>query len=161
MDRLIRRIVARWNFKVAMSGYRPDIPQWVFDRYATRVSFQGNPQIDRELLNEGRESISALLPSFLSVLRRSLGDRYSMNSSQTSTDMFYFFAPPQPIDSIAMHLGSHGGKLRLDLSYLPRDLKGGINLSKIVELMEIIEDPELVGLHMMRMIKKLMAKIRK
>jgi len=144
-----------------MSGYRPDIPQWVFDRYATRVSFQGNPQIDRELLNEGRESISALLPSFLSVLRRSLGDRYSMNSSQTSTDMFYFFAPPQPIDSIAMHLGSHGGKLRLDLSYLPRDLKGGINLSKIVELMEIIEDPELVGLHMMRMIKKLMAKIRK
>ena len=144
-----------------MSGYRPEIPQWVFDRYTTRTSFQSNPQIDRALLNEGRDSISALLPSFLSVLRRSLGDRYSMNSSQTLTDMFYFFAPPQPVDSIAMHLGSHGGKLRLDISYLPRDLKGGVNLSKIVELMEIVEDPEMVGLHMMRLLKKLMAKVVK
>jgi len=142
-----------------MSGYRPEIPQWVFERYATKTSFQSNPKVDAAILNDGRDSISALLPSFLSVLRKSLGDRYSMNSSQTSTDLFYFFAPPQPVDSIAMHIGSHGGKLKLDISYLPRDLRGGVNLSKIVELREVIDDPDMAGLHMMRMLKKLMAKV--
>jgi hypothetical protein len=161
MDRLVRRVAARWGFKVAMSGYRPEIPQWVFDRYATKTSFQSNPAIDAEILDTGRDSISALLPSFLSILRRSLGDRYSMNSSQTSTDLFYFFAPPQPVDSVAMHIGCHGGRLKLDISYLPRDLRGGVNLSKIVELREVIDDPEMTGLHMMRMLKKIMAKIRR
>ena len=144
---------------MAMSGYRPEIPQWVFERYATKTSFQSNPRVDAALLNAGRDSIGALLPNFLSVLRKSLGDRYSMNSSLTSTDLFYFFAPPQPVDSIAMHLGCHGGKLKLDISYLPRDLRGGVNLSKIVELREVIDDPDMVGLHMMRMLKKLMAKV--
>lgn len=159
MDRLVKRVVARWNFRVAMSGYRPAIPSWVFERYATKAAFQSNPKIDAALLDAGRDSIGALLPSFLAFLRRSLGDRYSMNSSVSANNIFYFFEPPQPIDSVAVHLGARGGKLFLEVSYLPHELKGGVNLSKIVEEKVVVEDPDLVGLFMMRLIRKVLARV--
>lgn len=159
MDRIVRRVVARWNFRVAMSGYRPEIPSWVFERYATKAAFQSNPKVDAALLDAGRESISALLPSFLAFLRKKLGDKYSMNASVTANNIFYFFAPPQPVDSVAVHLGSRGGKLLLDVSYLPHDLHGGVNLSKIVEERAVVTDPDMVGLFLMRMIRKVLARV--
>jgi len=161
MDHLVRSVVARWNFKVAMSGYRPEIPEWVFERYAVKTSFKSNPQIDLALFRDGRDSINALLPNLINLFRKTMGDRYSMNASQRQNDVFYYFSPPQPIDAFTMHLGCHGGKLFLDIGYLPYNLQGKPDQSKVIELQEIVEDSELVGMHMMNMARRLLAKVLK
>jgi hypothetical protein len=143
-----------------MSGYRPKIPSWVFERYSSKEAFQSDPKTDAILLNDGRDSISALLPTFITYLRKTLGDRYSMNASATSRDIFYFFEPPHPIDSVAVHLGVRGGRLMLNVSYLPQEISGnGVNLSKIVEDQAIITDPDMAGLFLMRLIKKILSKV--
>jgi len=154
MDRLARRVAARWNFKVAMSGWNPPIPEWVF----SRVSFA--PSGDRIIFALAKDSVNILLPNLLTLFRKSLGDRYSMNASSRSNEIYYFFSPPQPIDSIAMHVGVRGEMTTISMSYIPYTLMGKPDFSKTTELREIVADPEVVGLHMMTMARKLMAKIR-
>jgi hypothetical protein len=161
MDPLVRRVVATWNFRVAMSGPRPDIPVWVFERYQTKTAFQSNPEVDLALFQEGKDSINGLLPNLISILRKTFGDHWSMNASQRKNDIFYFFAPaiPQKLDAVAMHLGCHGGKLTLDMSYLPFDFSGKVTQAKVIEIQEVIEDADVVGMHMMRMVRKLLSKV--
>lgn len=160
MDRLVRSVVARWNFKVAMSGYRPEIPEWIFKRYTVKTSLQSNPAIDLALFKDGRESINALLPNLINLFRKTMGDRYSMSASQRSNDVFYYFSPPQPIDAFTMHLGCRGGKLFLDMGYIPYNLQGKPDRSKVIEIQEVVEDSELVGLRMMNMARRLLAKVQ-
>jgi hypothetical protein len=154
MDRLARRVAARWGFKVAMSGWNPPIPEWVF----ARVSFA--PAGDKEIFALAKESVNVLLPNLLTLFRKTLGDRYSMNASSRSHEIYYYFSPPQPVDSIAMHLAIRGEMTVISLSYMPYKLNGTPDFSKLVELKEVVADPEIVGLHMMSMARKLMAKIK-
>ena len=155
MDVLVRRVVARWNFKVAMSGWNPTIPQWVFDR----VAFA--PSGDKAIFALAKDSVNILLPNLLNLFRKTLGDRYSMNSSSRSSEIYYFFSPPQPVDSIAMHLAIRGEMTTISLAYIPYTLTGRPDFSKTIELREVVADPEVVGMHMMNMARRLMSKIRK
>jgi hypothetical protein len=161
MNHIVRSVVARWNFKVAMSEFRPEIPEWIFERYATKTSLQSNPAVDLALFKDGKDSINVLLPNLINLFRKTMGDRYSMNASQRQNDIFYYFSPPQPIDAFTMHLGCRGGKLFLDMGYIPYDFHGKPDRSKVIEVQEVVEDSELVGLHMMGMARRLLAKIRK
>lgn len=161
MDHLVRSIVARWNLKVALSGYRPEIPEWVTKYYATKTSFQVAPAVELILFREGRDSINVFLPNLMSLLRKSRGDRYSMNASQRHNDIFYYFAPPQPIDAFTLHLGCRNGELHLDMGYIPYNFQGKPNKSKIIELQEVVDNSELVGMHMMNMARRLLSKIPK
>lgn len=142
-----------------MSGYRPEIPEWVFERYTTKISLQSNPAIDLALFKDGRESINVLLPNLINLFRKTMGDRYSMSASQRQNDIFYYFSPPQPLDAFTMHLGCRGGKLFLDMGYIPYNTQGKPDRSKVIELQEVVEDSELVGLRMMNMARRLLAKI--
>jgi hypothetical protein len=157
MDPLVRRVVAGWNFRVAMSGWNPTIPDWVFDRFQEKVAFA--PSGDKEVFALAKDSINILLPNLINLFRKVLGDKYSMNASQRLHEIFYFFSPPQPVDSIAMHLGVRGDKLALSMTYIPYTLMGRPDFSKASELREVIDDPEVVGLHMMGMARRLLAKI--
>jgi hypothetical protein len=155
MDLVIQKVASYWIKR--LSRKTSGIPGWVFDRYQTRESFQSDPRIDEALYQTARESVNALIPTFLAYLRKHLGDRYTLNASSRRTDIYYFFAPPQPIDSVAMHLGVKGAKVRLDLSYSPSDLQGNRAPEKMREVREVIEDPELAGIYMMRMLRKVLS----
>ena len=157
MDPLVRSVVAGWNFRVAMSGWNPPIPDWVFSRFQSKLAFA--PGGDKALFKMGKDSINILLPNLINLFRKKLGDRYSMNASQRSHEIFYFFSPPQPVDSIAMHLGARGNQLSLSMTYIPYTLMGKPDFSKATELQEMVDDPEVVGLHMMSMARRLLASI--
>jgi hypothetical protein len=159
MDPLVRRVVAGWNFRVAMFGWNPPIPDWVFSRFQSKLGFA--PAGDKAIFALAKESINIFLPNLLNLFRKTLGDRYSMNASSRSKEIYYFFAPPQPIDSIALHLAIHGEMSTISLSYMPYKFNGTPDFSKLIELSEVVADPEVVGLHVMNMARKLMSKIRK
>lgn len=159
MDPLVRSVVAGWNFRVAMSGWNPPIPDWVFSRFQSKLAFA--PAGDKAIFALAKESVNILLPNLLNLFRKTLGDRYSMNASLRSHEIYYFFAPPQPVDSIAMHLGIHGEMTTISLSYIPYTLMGRPDFSKTIELKEVVADPEVVGMHMMNMGRKLMSKVRR
>ena len=155
MERLARRVAARWGFKVAMSGWKPPIPEWVF----SRVSFA--PAGDKAIFALAKESVHILLPKLLTLFRKTLGDRYSMNASSRNNEIYYYFSPPQPVDSIAMHLAIRGEMTTISLSYMPYKLDGTPDFPKVTILKEVVADPEVVGLHMMTMARKLMVQIKK
>jgi len=159
MDPLVRRVVASWNFRVAMSGWNPPIPDWVFSRFQDKLAFA--PSGDKPIFALAKESVNLLLPNLLNLFRKTLGDKYSVNASARLHEIYYFFAPPQPVDSIAMHLGIRGEMTTISMSYIPFTISGKPDFSKLVELKEIVADPEVVGMHMMNMGRKLMSKIRK
>jgi hypothetical protein len=159
MDPLVRRVVAGWNFRVAMSGWKPTIPDWVFSRFQSKESFA--PAGDKAIFTLAKESVNLFLPNLLNLFRKTLGDRYSMNASSRSKEIYYFFSPPQPVDSIAMHLAIHGEMSTISLSYMPYKFNGTPDFSKLIELSEVVADPEVVGLHVMNMARKLMSKIHK
>lgn len=159
MDPLVRSVVAGWNFRVAMSGWKPTIPDWVFSRSQSKLAFA--PSGDKVIFTLAKQSINLFLPNLLNLFRKTLGDRYSMNASSRSKEIYYFFEPPQPVDSIAMHLAIHGEMSTISLSYMPYKFDGTPDFSKVTEMSEVVADPEVVGLHMMNMARKLMSKIRK
>jgi hypothetical protein len=137
-----------------MSGWRPEIPSWVFGRYQVKLAYAAG---DDEVFQLAKESVNLTLPRFLDLLRKRLHDRYSMNASQRRSEIFYFFAAPQPVDSIALHIAVRGGQTVLDLSYVPYGLTDGRpDMSRLIELREKVDDPEMAGLYLMRMTRKLM-----
>ncbi len=157
MDRLVKSVVARWNLKVAMEGWNPPIPQWVF----ARVAFA--PSGDKIIFTMAKDSVNTLLPNLLALFRKSLGDKYSVNVSQRGQQAYYYFTTPSPypLESIAMYIGVSGEIPMLSMSFTPYTLEGKPDFSKTIEMKEKIADPEVVGLHMMSMARRLISKATK
>jgi hypothetical protein len=158
MDRIARKVAARWSLRVAMSGWNPPIPEWVF-RFGAKEAFAPSPG-DHDTFELARESVHLMLPTLLGLFRKRLGDRYSMNASQRGLDLFFYFTTPHPIDSIVLHLGVKNGRVQIELRYVPFRLSTSLpDFTKSVGVGEWCDDPEMVGLHVMRMARKVLDKV--
>lgn len=159
MNALARRVAARWGFQSVTLGWVPEIPSWVFDRYASKVAFAPSPE-DQEAFSLAKESVNLTLPRFLDLLKKTLHDRYSLNASQRGNEIFYYFAAPNPVDSISLHYTVRNGAVLMDLGYVPFGaVTNRPDYSKAVEVRQIFKDPEMAGLYLMRMAKALLGRI--
>ncbi len=167
-----------------MAGPNPPIPAWVAqwadgvqavavktayadEGYLRDLPFQKtHPSIpvppiktDKQLFDEARESIAILLPNFLALLKQKFKESFSMNASAAGTRIYYFFAPKHPLENIAITLGVHRGRTFLSVLYVPVDLHGHVDHKKAVEIKEDVQDPELAGLALMRVARKVLARV--
>lgn len=127
-------------------------------RFANKIAFVGEG--DAEIFREAKTSLHILLPKFIELLHRSLHERYSMNASQSGTKLFYFFQASDPIDAFSLHLSVRGGRAFLALGYVPYGLTSGKpDYGRAVEEQSEVDDPELAGLTLMRMARKLLTRI--
>lgn len=172
VDPLARRVAARWGRKVAMAGENPPIPAWVFEwgdalvktAYADIV-YKTVPempavQTDEQIFDLARESIDILLPKFVALLHAKFREKFGMNVSATRQRIFYFFAPHNPLENIAVSLMVKQGKVILSVAYAPVDLHGNVNHRGIIEMKELVQDPEMAGLALMRVGRKVLARVQ-
>ena len=182
MDPLARRVAARYCWSIAMAGPNPPIPAWVtawaegVEAANVKTAYADNGYLhqvqldktipsmpavktDHQLFEEARESIAILLPNFLNLLKQKFKDKFDMNASATGTRIYYFFAPRLPLENIAVSLGVHNHRIFLSVLYAPVDLHGAVNYSKAIEAKENVEDPELAGLALMRLGRKVLGRV--
>lgn len=166
-----------------MAGPNPPIPAWVVswaervhadaiktayadDRgYLHQVQFDKTlpsmpvVKTDHQLFDEARESIAILLPNFLNLLKQKFKDKFDMNASAAGTRIFYFFSPKHPLENIAVSMGVHQHRIFMGVLYAPVDLHGSVDYSRAVEAKENVEDPELAGLALMRLGRKVLGRV--
>ena len=159
------RIAARWGFKVAMEGYNPPIPSWVYEwgGRSLRLAYREmrmpaikDPLEDVETFKTARDSLEALLPNLLSLLHRTLKDQFHMNASADKNRIYYYFASKDPLENLALTLGIKGHMAYLSMLYVPMGLNGAADYKKAIEFRDLVDDPELAGLAMMRLARKVL-----
>jgi hypothetical protein len=111
-------------------------------------------------LDEARDSVGALIPRVLGLLRKSQGDRYAVNGSESHGKIFWFFAPPQPIDAFSLTLSIRGRLAFLSFGYIPYTLAGQLDFRRMISD-HATADPELAGLALMRIVRSILSKIIK
>jgi len=168
MDRIARRVAARWGLRVATAGAIHQVPAEAIE-WANRLAFIG--ELDdysvtpihttiEDLFQDAKESVEALLPNFLSLLRSKLHDTYHAAVSRSGKRIYYFFQSKDPIDAFAVNLLVQHEDVYLVVGYVPLDLTTGkMNYSKATQYHTIIGKPDLAGLTMMRMTRALLSRI--
>jgi hypothetical protein len=92
--------------------------------------------------------------------RSKFNERFHMNASATSTRIFYFFAPNHPLENVAVSLMVKRQKVLLSVTYVPLDLQGAIDHRGIIEFKELVQDPEMAGLSLMRLARKVLGHVK-
>jgi hypothetical protein len=172
VDPLARRVAARWGRSVAMSGENPVIPAWVFEwgdalvktAYADIV-YKTVPempavQTDEQIFDLARESIDILLPKFVELLHAKFREKFHANVSATRQRIFYFFAPHNPLENIAVSMMVKQAKVILSVAYVPVDLHGKADHRAMIEARELVQDPEMTGLALMRLGRKVLSRVQ-
>ncbi len=171
----LKRVLSRWGVRVVTAGASGPIPHWVFEWGAglerqvdaLRLAYIGEKEfyaptklLDPETFSDAKDSLNALLPKFQSMLRAKFGERYHAVMSQTSTRIYYFFSAPSALESFSISLLVKHGNVHLALGYVPARLVGqGLDYSKMVEEQENVGDPDLTGLALMRLTRKLLSRV--
>ncbi len=181
MDPLARRVAARWGLQVAMQGYNPPIPAWVFEwaegtvktargvcpdikpfpcpHCGKMILYPPQPLTDAETVAIARDSVAGMLPKFLDLLHHKFNERFFMNSSASSTRIHYYFATKNPLETIAVMIGIVSQKIFLSMMYAPVNLQGAVDYKGATEMRENVEDPELAGLALMRLGRNVLARV--
>lgn len=183
MDPLARKVAARYCFNLAMAaGPNPPIPAWVFewgDRVhaaAIKTAYLDEKQLhelenqktvpsmpvvltDAQLVAQARESVSIMLPKFMEMLHKKFNEKFHMNSSGASTRIHYYFATHHPLETIAVMLGIASRKVFLSIMYAPLGLNGAVDYKKAFEQKQVVEDPELAGLALMRLGRSVLGRV--
>jgi hypothetical protein len=153
MNRLARRIAAKWALQTSMAGWRPPIPQELL----ARVAF--SPFTDnQQALEDARDSVGIFIPKILDTLRKAMGERYYVNASESHGRIFYYFAPRDPIDSFNLTLWIHGPNAQVSFGYVPTKLDGSLDIANM-ESVRLPAEPEVAGLAVMRALRDLLAKL--
>ena len=176
MDPLTRKVAARYCFNLAMaSGPNPEIPAWVFEwgeRVHTaaiktayldeRKHYDVSPTLvltDAQIVAQARESVSIMLPKFMELLHKKFNEKFHMNSSGAATRIHYYFATQHPLETIAVMLGIASRKVFLSVMYAPLGLHGAVDYKKAFEQKQVVEDPELAGLALMRLGRSVLGRV--
>ena len=116
--------------------------------------------LDPEAFDTAKDSLNALLPKFQNLLRVKFHEHFTAHISQTRNRIYYFFTGTSQLESFAITLTVHQGQTFLSLGYVPHHVETGeLDHSKRVEFSERGYDPDLVGLSLMRLTKKLLSKV--
>lgn len=175
MDPLTRKVAARYCFNLAMAaGPNPVIPAWVFewgDRVHTAVktaylderkNYDLSPTLvltDAQIMAAARESVAIMLPKFMEMLHKKFNEKFHMNSSGAATRIHYYFATHHPLETIAVMLGLASKKVFISMMYAPLGLNGAVDYKKAFEQKQVVEDPELAGLALMRLGRSVLGRV--
>jgi hypothetical protein len=140
-----------------MEGWNPPIPEWVFAKLGSSIAVASKE--DQEAIQLAKESVNILMPRLLKLLRQKFMDKYYLNVSQRGTDVYYFFSTRHPVDGISLRIGLKNGKVILNMGWVPYDLKGRPEWTKVVSESIGVDDPELAGLSLLRLTKSLLARV--
>lgn len=170
-----RRVASRWGLRVVTSANPRPIPQWVFDWgadldrriSAVHLAYIGEKDdysvthiLDTEAFEAAKESLNALLPKFRAMLQAKFHETYYADVSQTSTRVYYFFSANSELESFAITLAVRQGDVFLALGYVPAHVsQHSLDYSKAIEVSERIQDPDMAGLALMRLTRKLLVRI--
>lgn len=155
--RQARRLAARWALHEAQQGWQPTIPEEALAYFLTRSAYVPDTP-DLQALDLARDSIGAMLPRLLEVLRKKQGDRYSMNGSESRGKIFWFFSPPQPIDAFNLTLTTRDGLAFLAFGYMPYTVTGQLDFHGMISD-HGTADPEMAGLALMRLVRSVLGRI--
>lgn len=155
--RQARRLAARWALYEAQQSWQPVIPAEALAFFFTRSAYVPNTP-DLQALDVARDSIGAMLPRLLDLLRKKQGDRYFMNGSESHGKIFWFFSPPQPIDAFNLTLATREGVAFLAFGYLPYTMTGQLNFRGMISD-HATSDPEMAGLALMRLVRSVLGRI--
>ena len=150
MNKLARRVAARWIISSLEKGWQPPIPEWLLAKGKVGYSLDTPEGI---ALHEARESVVLFIPKLLSMLRQKMGERYYMNSStEGHGKIFFFFAPKHPIDSFSLILATDHRGTSLSFGYLPYKVTGRPDFSNSIEK-TMRANPETAGLALMKLVR--------
>jgi hypothetical protein len=158
--RQARRVAARWALQQALGDWQPPIPQEALDYFhRVKVAYAPDDHFATDL-SDARESVAIMLPRVMDALRKKMGDRYSLNSStEGHGKIFYFFSPPQPVDSFNLTLYvTPNHQAVMILGYTPMKLTGGFDFANM-KSKSIKSTPEMAGLALMRLVRALLAEL--
>lgn len=109
-------------------------------------------------LEAARDSVDVFLPKILDTLRKAMGERYYVNSSESHGKIFYYFAPRQPVDSFNLTLWVRGPNAQVSFGYVPTKVDGSIDLANMKSV-RLPAAPETAGLAVMRALRDLLTKL--
>ncbi len=158
--RQARKLAARWALQQALGDWQPPIPKEALDYFhGIKVAYAPDAPFAEDL-NTARESVAILLPNVLAALRKKMGDRYSLNASTESRGkVFYFFAPPQPVDSFNLTLSvTPAHQAILVFGYTPMKVTGGLDFANM-KTKSAHSEPDMAGLALMRLVRALLVEI--
>lgn len=111
-----------------------------------------------QALEDARDSIGVFLPKILDTLKKTMGERYYANASESHNKIFYYFAPRQPIDSFNITLWIHGPNAQVSFGYIPTKVNGSLDIANM-KMVRLPSSPETAGLAVMRALRDLLAKL--
>jgi hypothetical protein len=111
------------------------------------------------VFDDAKLSMEVMLPSFQNQLSKKFHDKFYMRATQQRLKLYYYFSGYPALETIALTLGIHGGYPLVWVGYIPTKLQGGSDFSKAIHEQAIATNPELAGLTMMRLVKKLLQRI--
>lgn len=164
MDRVARKVAARWGLTKVSSASA--IPGWVVawgDAWAAKLASRvalfsdlpGYNLSDQEVFAQAQESLHILLPKFQALLYSKLQEKFSASISRSGTRSYYFFSSDGAMETFALTLVVRRGVVDLVLGYVPIGISGHPDYSKAVEEHERVIDPEMAGLSLMRVTRKI------
>jgi hypothetical protein len=209
MNKVARRVAARWALKQAMGDWQPVIPDWVvpwaesgmqrflvakgeldldrtvqvdppkFDlgdplytnpnrrKYEPVQVF--NPKLHemphrevlpgQDLFDDAKLSVEIMLPRVLRTLRDKFRDPFYMNATQQRLKLYYYFSAHPAMETVALMVSLKNGVIALWLGYIPHKLMGGADFKRGIHETVVVHDPELAGLALMRLLRKLLSRV--
>lgn len=165
MDRLSKKVAARWGLRAAL-GATSSVPSWVVawgDGWGTKLSARvallsdlpGYKLSDVEVFAQAQESLHILLPKFQALLYSKLQERFSASVSRSGTRAYYFFSSDSELETFAITMMVRRGVVDLVLGYVPISVSGHPNYDQAIEEHERVIDPEMAGLALMRVTRKI------
>lgn len=168
MDRIARKVASRWAFEWARGPTPPVIPAWVEEwgnRVASRIAFYDDTvdvqvRTEEDLLQDAKDSVNIMLPKFLGALYSKFRERYHANASQTKTRISYFFSARHALETFALTVIVKQATVTLALTYIPNGVSTmSPDWSKAIEEQVRVDDPELAGLTLMRLTRKVLGRL--
>jgi hypothetical protein len=133
-------------------------PNYVYNpqlhRVQERVTYPG-----QDVFDEAKLSIEIMLPTLLKTLEKKLHDRFYMNATQQRMKLYYYFSGHPALETFALTLSVQGGSSLLWFGYIPNKLLGGADFQKAIHDSVRVSDPEVAGLALMRLVRKLLTRI--
>lgn len=172
MGSLARKVASRWCLRVVSASPQLPLPPIVIAWgdaifHSMRVAYIGErddysvtPILDPETFTTAKYSLNGLLPKFQDLLRAKFHERFTAHISQAKNRIYYFFSGTSQLESFAITLTVHHGQTFLSLGYVPHHVETGeLDFARKVEVSERASDPEVVGLSLMRLTKRLLSRI--
>lgn len=152
----VSKELSGWVERIARTDYHKDLEllELVKDK-----TFEPLQTREEEIFSDAKTSIEIMLPKVIQALAKKFKDRFDMRATQQKLKLYYYFGNPYGLETVALTLTLRGGKPLLWWGYIPTKVVGGSDFSKAIYTQVRVQDPEMAGLAMMRLLRELLAKI--